>query len=631
MTPSSAMSSGASSPPGLPPPVPLGGRDAGGQLRDWNQALSPAPDDVRRAFGNILRRTLSPLPDTPLRRKRTTVSVAAGMGVLPNASDRLAPARRALGAPGTLWQQRATVPVRLPEVPPSAHVYLDVSGSMFELIPFLTSLLLPYVADGRARVFQFSTRLEPLSLEDLRRGELKTTGGTDIRPVFDHLLADGRVRRALILTDGYTGQPTAEQAAQIDERRVRLHVVLPQESAWRRDLEPVAASLTVLPPLRPVGQPWRSRSMTTTLPHLAAEDVLAGHPDRLCDAIAEAIVDAAVAHDPEALVGVEVGLHRQMAFVTGRIAAGEPSNPLGPRPGRHRERCLRPRRLHRRVGAAAAGRSRPRPRAALGRRAPHPPLLRRSGHRRRVRLRRRGDGLPAAAGLPGAPPAPGALGAAPAAPRPPRPGRQSPCAATARCARPRVAAHQPGAAARRGLGYRELHQLVLRALEPVLVECGALVPHPGRDWETEILRLNGAGDFSCGGPKGDNGLSGKKLVVDHYGPGVPIGGGALCGKDPHKVDRIGALCARQLALRLLHATGAEEVTTYLGYLPGLEAPDMLAARVGDEWWDADRIAQAIPIPDLTIQGAFDRLELAGVRWAEALRAGYFGGTSAWER
>ena len=239
------------------PPVPLSGRDAGGQRRYWNQALSPAPDEARRAFACVLRRTLSPLPDAPLRRKHTTVSVAAGMGVLPNASDRLAPARRALGAPETLWQQRAMVPVRLPEVPPSAHVYLDVSGSMVELIPFLTGLLLPYVADGRARVFQFSTRLEPLSLEDLRRGKLKTTGGTDIRPVFDHLLADGRVRRALILTDGYAGQPTAEQAAQIDERRVRLHVVLPQESAWRRDLEPVAASLTVLPPLRPVGQPWR--------------------------------------------------------------------------------------------------------------------------------------------------------------------------------------------------------------------------------------------------------------------------------------------------------------------------------------------------------------------------------------
>ena len=61
------------------------------------------------------------------------------------------------------------------------------------------------------------------------------------------------------------------------------------------------------------------------------------------------------------------------------------------------------------------------------------------------------------------------------------------------------------------------------------------------------LILNGAGEFAIGGPEGDNGLSGKKLVIDHYGPGVPIGGGALPGKDPHKVDKCGALRARQLA------------------------------------------------------------------------------------
>ena len=65
------------------------------------------------------------------------------------------------------------------------------------------------------------------------------------------------------------------------------------------------------------------------------------------------------------------------------------------------------------------------------------------------------------------------------------------------------------------------------------------------------LILNGAGEFTIGGPEGDNRLSGKKLVIDHYGPGVPIGGGALCGKDPHKVDKCGALRARQLAKKLV--------------------------------------------------------------------------------
>ena len=63
-------------------------------------------------------------------------------------------------------------------------------------------------------------------------------------------------------------------------------------------------------------------------PTVAAEDVLPGHPDRLCDAIAEAIVETACRHDPEALVGVEVALHRHLLVVTGRVAAGRLDDPI---------------------------------------------------------------------------------------------------------------------------------------------------------------------------------------------------------------------------------------------------------------------------------------------------------------
>jgi S-adenosylmethionine synthetase len=63
----------------------------------------------------------------------------------------------------------------------------------------------------------------------------------------------------------------------------------------------------------------------------------------------------------------------------------------------------------------------------------------------------------------------------------------------------------------------------------------------------ESFHVNGAGNFEVGGPEGDNGLSGKKLVVDAYGPRVPIGGGALSGKDFFKADRAGAVLARKLA------------------------------------------------------------------------------------
>ena len=84
--------------------------------------------------------------------------------------------------------------------------------------------------------------------------------------------------------------------------------------------------------------------------------------------------------------------------------------------------------------------------------------------------------------------------------------------------------------------------------------------------------LNGAGMFVCGGPNGDNGLSGKKLVVDAYGPGVPIGGGAWSGKDFFKVDRLGGMAARRLALESLLASDAHEATVTLSYLPGSDRP-----------------------------------------------------------
>jgi len=370
--------------------------------------------------------------------------------------------------------------------------------------------------------------------------------------------------------------------------------------------------------------------MNTSM-HLAAEDVLPGHPDRLCDAIAESIVDQAVAHDPDALVGVEVGAHREAVFITGRVAAGPPDSPLPlDLPGIIRD-------VYERAGYVGRWGIQP----ALQTDLDLGPL---TDDERRIRCF--SDDQDIVVGYACGSQATGFL------PLPVWLARRLRTALSQlrEANGDRLGTDgkvlvrlQPGAQGvewkrinislqhAEGIGYRELHGLTLEVVEPVLDECRALLSHPGRGWEIEILRLNGAGDFSCGGPQGDNGLSGKKLVVDHYGPGVPIGGGALCGKDPHKVDRIGALCARQLAVRLLQATAAGEITTYLGYLPGLEAPDMLAARVGGEWWDADRIAQAIPVPDLSIQGSFDRLELAAVRWLETLPAGYFGGQRSWER
>jgi hypothetical protein len=89
---------------------------------------------------------------------------------------------------------------------------------------------------------------------------------------------------------------------------------------------------------------------------------------------------------------------------------------------------------------------------------------------------------------------------------------------------------------------------------------------------TPDITLNGAGMFVCGGPNGDNGQTGKKLVMDAYGPTVPIGGGAWSGKDFWKVDRRGSLLARAMAQRLVEERGCDEARVTLEYYPGSDAP-----------------------------------------------------------
>ena len=95
--------------------------------------------------------------------------------------------------------------------------------------------------------------------------------------------------------------------------------------------------------------------------------------------------------------------------------------------------------------------------------------------------------------------------------------------------------------------------------------------------DEEHFYLNGAGDFIIGGPLGDNGLSGKKLCIDYYGPSIPIGGGAIYGKDPHKVDVCGAFAARQLALTLVKKYNYYSVLTTLAWSPGEKSPYIIEA------------------------------------------------------
>lgn len=138
------------------------------------------------------------------------------------------------------------------------------------------------------------------------------------------------------------------------------------------------------------------------------------------------------------------------------------------------------------------------------------------------------------------------------------------------------------------------------------------------------LHINPAGDWDQGGFDADTGLTGRKLVVDNYGPQIPIGGGCFSGKDPSKVDRSAAYMARKVAVDYLKKTGAKEVYCYLAYAIGYAEP--LEATVV-----IDGKQETVTGYDLTPKGIIDFLDLRRPIYEPTARYGHFGHTEfPWE-
>lgn len=94
------------------------------------------------------------------------------------------------------------------------------------------------------------------------------------------------------------------------------------------------------------------------------------------------------------------------------------------------------------------------------------------------------------------------------------------------------------------------------------------------------LLINPNGPLIQAGSDGDNGQTGRKLVADYYGPRIPLGGGALCGKHWTHIDRIGARGARQAAVAAVKS-GARECLLRIAYAPGIDAPlDLVSEMIG---------------------------------------------------
>lgn len=166
-------------------------------------------------------------------------------------------------------------------------------------------------------------------------------------------------------------------------------------------------------------------------------------------------------------------------------------------------------------------------------------------------------------------------------------------------------------------------------IKPVLLE-QVIWPVVGEVPAKSVL-VNGTGRFTIGGPRGDAGVVGRKIVVDAYGPRVPVGGGAYSGKDPTKVDRSAAYMCRQIAKTVVanRICDARECTVWLAYgIGGLE-PEMVTAITdsGRDVWEEvkKRFPQFARLSPRTIIEQLDLL-LPGNGWSyyKAASFGHYG-------
>ena len=140
------------------------------------------------------------------------------------------------------------------------------------------------------------------------------------------------------------------------------------------------------------------------------------------------------------------------------------------------------------------------------------------------------------------------------------------------------------------------------------------------------LIINPSGSFTIGGPNGDTGLTGRKIIVDTYGGSCPHGGGAFSGKDPSKVDRSGAYMCRYVAKHIVSAGLADRCTVQISYVIGLEEPTSLYINThGTEKKDVKLILKKIKeVFNFTPNGIIKTLNLLQPIYLKTASFGHFG-------
>ncbi len=153
----------------------------------------------------------------------------------------------------------------------------------------------------------------------------------------------------------------------------------------------------------------------------------------------------------------------------------------------------------------------------------------------------------------------------------------------------------------------------------------AVIPPPLRSKDI-IYHINPTGRFVIGGPQGDAGLTGRKIIVDTYGGSCPHGGGAFSGKDPTKVDRSAAYAARHVAKNLVAAGAAKKVTIQIAYAIGVVKPvSIMVDTAGTAIVDESKIEQCVKdLFDLTPAGIIKSLDLLRPIYRRTASYGHFG-------
>ena len=149
-----------------------------------------------------------------------------------------------------------------------------------------------------------------------------------------------------------------------------------------------------------------------------------------------------------------------------------------------------------------------------------------------------------------------------------------------------------------------------------------------REWvlSEEKIFINPTGKFEIGGPDGDAGLTGRKIIVDTYGGACQHGGGAFSGKDPSKVDRSAAYAARYVAKNIVYAGLAERCTLQLAYAIGMVEPLSIYINTygTGKLKDLELVDIINKTFDLTPRGIRDMLNLSNVNYISTAAYGHFG-------